>query len=50
MLIEQAKGAVAYQRNVPIDDAFTIPRDHARRTRTKIRDVAEQVRTRRLQI
>jgi AmiR/NasT family two-component response regulator len=50
VLIEQAKGALSYQRNVTIDHAFAILRDHARRTRTRIRDVAEQIVTRQLQI
>jgi GAF domain-containing protein len=50
VLIEQAKGALAYQRGVSIDHAFTILRDHARRSSTRIRDVAEQIVTRQLQI
>lgn len=50
VLIEQAKGALAYQRNVSIDHAFALLRDHARRTGTRIRDVAEQIVTHRLTI
>jgi hypothetical protein len=50
VLIEQAKGALAFQRSVSIDDAFKLLRDHARRTGTRIRDVAEQVVSRRLSI
>jgi GAF domain-containing protein len=50
VLIEQAKGALSYQRGVTIDHAFTILRDHARRTQSRIRDVAEQIVTRQLQI
>jgi hypothetical protein len=50
VLIEHAKGALSYERNVSIDRAFTMLRDHARRTRTRIRDVAEQVVARQLQI
>jgi hypothetical protein len=50
VLIEQAKGALAYQRSVSIDEAFKLMRQYARRTNNRIRDVAEQVVTRRLSI
>jgi hypothetical protein len=50
VLIEQAKGALAFQRSVSIDEAFKLLREHARRTGTRIRDVAEQVVSRRLSV
>lgn len=50
ILIEQAKGALAYQRDVSIDEAFTLLRAYARRTGARIRDVAEQVVNRRATI
>jgi GAF domain-containing protein len=50
VLIEQAKGALAYQRSVSIDEAFKLLRQHARSTGSRIRDVAEQVVSRRLSI
>ena len=48
VLIEQAKGALAYQRDVSIDEAFTLLRENARRTGKRIRDVAEQIVNRRV--
>jgi hypothetical protein len=50
VLIEQAKGALSYQRNVPIDHAFKILRDRARGTNSRIRDVAEQIVNREIEI
>ncbi|MGC5225292.1 GAF domain-containing protein [Micromonospora sp. DT81.3] len=43
MLIEQAKGALAFQRSVSIDEAFDLLRAHARGTGARIRDVADRV-------
>jgi hypothetical protein len=40
IVIEQAKGAIAQYRNVSVDDAFLILRDHARRTKSRLGDVA----------
>jgi GAF domain-containing protein len=43
VLIEQAKGMVAAERNIPVDQAFEILRDHSRRHNTPLRSVAEAV-------
>ena len=40
IVIEQAKGAIAQFRNVSVDDAFLLMRDHARRTKVRLGDVA----------
>jgi transcriptional regulator with GAF, ATPase, and Fis domain len=40
IVIEQAKGAIAQSRNVSVDDAFLILRAHARRTNSRLGDVA----------
>jgi hypothetical protein len=40
IVIEQAKGAIAQFRNVSVDDAFALLRDHARRTNKHLGDVA----------
>jgi GAF domain-containing protein len=40
IVIEQAKGAIAQYRNVSVDDAFLLMRDHARRTNIRLGDVA----------
>jgi signal transduction protein with GAF and PtsI domain len=40
IVIEQAKGAIAQFRNVSVDDAFALLRDHARRTNKRLGDVA----------
>ena len=50
ILLEQAKGALAYRRGVSIDEAFKLLRDHARRTGARLRDVADQVVTLRASI
>jgi GAF domain-containing protein len=50
VLIEQAKGAVAFQRDVSIDEAFKLLREHARRSQGRLRDVAEQIVNRRISI
>jgi hypothetical protein len=40
IVIEQAKGAIAQFRNVSVDDAFVLLRDHAQRTKKRLGDVA----------
>lgn len=40
IVIEQAKGAISQFRNVSVDDAFFMLRDHARRTKQRLGDVA----------
>jgi hypothetical protein len=40
IVIEQAKGAIAQFRNVSVDDAFVLLRNHARRTKKRLGDVA----------
>lgn len=41
--IEQAKGIIAEQAHIPVDDAFTVLRAHARRNSRKLVAVAEAV-------
>ncbi|MEV7608828.1 GAF and ANTAR domain-containing protein [Microbacterium sp. NPDC089320] len=48
IVIEQAKGALSYQRGVSIDDAFLILRRHARATGSRLHDVALEIVDRRL--
>ncbi|WP_372967171.1 GAF and ANTAR domain-containing protein [Microbacterium sp.] len=48
IVIEQAKGVVSYTKGVPIDEAFTLIRDHARRHSRRLGDVARQIVERRL--
>jgi GAF domain-containing protein len=43
ILIEQAKGIIAYVRNVSVDEAFTIIRDHARSSHSGIGALAAQI-------
>lgn len=43
VIIEQAKGKLACERNISTDAAFDLLRDHARSTNTKIGDVAHAV-------
>ncbi len=50
VLIEQAKGIVAQTREVPVDEAFQVLRNYARRNNERLRDVAERVVDRRLTI
>jgi GAF domain-containing protein len=40
IVLEQAKGAIAEFRNVSVDDAFLLMRDHARRAQLRLGDVA----------
>ena len=50
VLIEQAKGVLAYRHTVAIDDAFLILRRHARATGAGLVKVAENVVLRRIEI
>jgi len=50
MLIEQAKGVLSQLHTVQVDDAFRMMRTYARSTGTKLRDVAENVVRRRLEL
>lgn len=43
VLIEQAKGMLAEREHISVGDAFTILRNHARRTGTKINKIARNV-------
>nr|WP_201469937.1 GAF and ANTAR domain-containing protein [Microbacterium hydrocarbonoxydans] len=48
IVIEQAKGALSFQRSVSIDDAFVMLRRHARSVGARLHDVAQQIVDRRL--
>ncbi|GAA3605459.1 GAF and ANTAR domain-containing protein [Nonomuraea rosea] len=50
ILIEQAKGALAQQLGISVDQAFTVLRGHARRTNSKLTEVAHAVVENELQI
>jgi GAF domain-containing protein len=50
VLIEQAKGVVAQTRGLAMEDAFTRLRDYARRNNQRLRDVAESVISRTLDV
>jgi hypothetical protein len=50
ILIEQAKGALAQQMGISVEQAFTILRGHARRTNSKITEIANAVVENGLQI
>lgn len=50
ILIEQAKGVLAATRNVSMNDAFTVLRTYARTKNLPLRQVAEDVVTRRLEL
>ena len=43
IVIEQAKGFLAQAHGIPIDDAFGLLRDFARRNRARLADIAEAV-------
>ncbi|WP_328494029.1 GAF and ANTAR domain-containing protein [Streptomyces sp. NBC_00414] len=43
ILVEQAKGALAQQRRISVDEAFALLRDHARSRRRRISAVAREV-------
>jgi GAF domain-containing protein len=45
IIIEQAKGAIAEAHGVGVDEAFTLIRDHARRTNRRLGDVARSIVT-----
>ena len=48
VIIEQAKGVIAQLHRIDMDDAFTILRSYSRNHGTPLRDVAEQVVSRRI--
>lgn len=48
VVIEQAKGVLAHTHDVSTDEAFELMRSHARRTRTRLADVARGLVERRL--
>jgi transcriptional regulator with GAF, ATPase, and Fis domain len=48
VIIEQAKGIIATQRNIPLDAASKILRDHARSNHDRLAAVAEDIVRRRL--
>jgi len=50
VVIEQAKGVLAYRHTVAVDDAFLILRRHARTTGLGLSQVAESVVLRRIEI
>lgn len=50
IVIEQAKGALSYQRGVSIDEAFRLLRQQARSANIRLHDVAEQIVARRLSL
>lgn len=50
VVIEQAKGVLAFQRSVSIDEAFRLIRQHARNSGARIHDVAERVVYQRLSL
>lgn len=43
VVIEQAKGMIALDRRISVDEAFRLLRDHARRHNRALREVAEEV-------
>lgn len=45
VVIEQAKGAIAQAHNITVDAAFELIRAHARRTNSRLGDVARQIVT-----
>ncbi|WP_309102782.1 GAF and ANTAR domain-containing protein [Microbacterium sp.] len=50
VVIEQAKGALAFRRSVSIDEAFRMLRQHARDAGLRLHDVAELIVSRRLSL
>jgi GAF domain-containing protein len=50
VVIEQAKGVLAFQRSISIDEAFKLLRQYARNTGARIHDVAERIVYQRLSI
>lgn len=50
VVIEQAKGFIAQRNGLPIDGAFAVLRGYARRTNTRLHDVAVQVTMNQLQL
>ena len=50
VVLEQAKGFVAYRRGVSLGEAFQLIRGHARQNRQRLGDVAQQIVSRRLEL
>jgi GAF domain-containing protein len=50
VIIEQAKGVLAHRHNIGMDRAFALIRGQARSTGSRLKDVAEQVVYRRIEI
>jgi AmiR/NasT family two-component response regulator len=50
IVIEQAKGVVAFTRGVPIDKAFTLIRNYARSHQQRLSDVAARIVDRSLKL
>lgn len=50
VLIEQAKGVIAQQHGVPIDQAFVLLRSFARKNQVRLHDVADRIVNRQLSI
>lgn len=50
VIIEQAKGIVAAERDISVDDAFTLLRTHARSHNVTLRSVADAVVNRKLRL
>lgn len=50
IVIEQAKGFIAQRNGLPLDGAFAVLRGYARRTNSRLHDVATQVTSNQLQL
>jgi GAF domain-containing protein len=50
VLIEQAKGVVAYSHRISVEEAFTVIREYARSHQARLSEVAEAVVQRHLQL
>jgi len=50
VVIEQAKGVVAYTRRIPVEEAFAVIRDYARSHQTRLSAVAQAIVERTLQL
>lgn len=50
VIIEQAKGQLAQQRNIETDQAFDLIRSHARSTQTRLGEVAARIVARQLEL
>lgn len=50
VVIEQAKGVVASDKDIPVEEAFTLIREHSRSNRLPLRQVASMIVTRTLRL